>query len=305
MGILDAVPDSWGRKYECDGAAVANSLVDPTSIHFTTKAYFFLIMLSAQPDRAIAINSDRPVIGLAPAGCIEIVPESSELFSRWRHTKHSLLIAMTEQHLLNLTNLEWGDSLREFRLPKLGVVDEKALAIASEIRTELICAPFGYEACIDSLLTLFGIHVLRTYTSLNNQARQKEKIAGGLTPVARKRVLDYIHAHLSEKLAIETLAVVAGLSPSYFTRAFRQSMGQSPHEFIVATRLQAARRMIMTSSAPLSEISKINGFSSNSHMTALMKKTWGQNPTQIRYSDYDMAQGDGDDFQPPSQFHLK
>ncbi len=289
MGILESVPDSWGRKFECDGAAVTNSQVGPTSIHFTTKAYFFLIMFSAQPERAIAINSDRPAIGLAPAGCLEIVPENSDLFSRWRYTKDSLLIAMTERRLLNLTNREWGESLGEFHLPRLGMVDEKALAIASEIRNELACAQFGHETCIESMLTLFGIHVLRTYTTLNNRQPQKVKITGGLTPVARKRVLDYIHAHLSEKLAIETLAVVAGLSPSYFTRAFRQSLGQSPHEFIIATRLRAARGMILTSSTPLREISRLTGFSSNSHMTAIMKKAWGQNPSQIRYSEESAA----------------
>ncbi len=80
-GILDSVPDSWGRKFEGDGAAVTSSNVAPTTIQFTTKAYYFPIMLAAQPERTIAINSDRRTISVAPAGCIEIVSEHSELFS--------------------------------------------------------------------------------------------------------------------------------------------------------------------------------------------------------------------------------
>ena len=284
-GILDSVPDSWGRKFEGDGAAVTNSYVEATAVHFTTKAYFFLIMLTAQPARTIAINSDRREVNVAPAGCLEIVPERSELFSQWQYTKHSMLIALTERRLLGLTHREWGENIPEFHLPRLGVVDKKAMAIASEIRKELITSSFFREESIEALLTFFGIHVLRTYSSLATNRLKKQKFTGGLTTTARKRVVDYVYAHLSEKLTVEKLASIAELSPSYFTRAFRQSLGQSPHEFIIMARLHAARRMILTSHMPLGEISRITGFYSNSHMTASMKRTWGQNPTQIRYLD--------------------
>ena len=304
-GILEAVPDSWGRKFEGDGVAVTNSHVAPTAIHFTTKAYFFLIMLAAQPQRTIAINSDRRTINVAPVGCIEIVPEHAELFSQWRHPKHSMLIALTERRLRRLTHHEWGESIPEFHLPRLGVVDKKALAIASEIRNELLTASLFHEESIESLLTLFGIHVLRTYSYLGANQPQKVKITGGLTPTARKRIVEYIHAHLSKKLTIEKLAAVAELSPSHFARAFRQSLGQSPHEFVLTARLQAAKEMILTSGASLKEISRINGFSSNSHMTTLMKKKWGHNPTQIRYSNYDTAYFDEHVRQPPDRFRLK
>lgn len=240
-------------------------------------------MLSAQPERMIALNSDRSIIGLAPAGCIEIVPQNSELFSRWRHTKHNMLIAITEKRLLNLTHHEWGESLPEFHVPKLGVVDDKALSIVSLIRHELLGSSYGREESIESLLTLFGIHVLRTYTSLNE--RRNPHTIGGLTPLARRRVIDFIHANLACKLTIEKLASIAELSPSYFSRAFRQSFGQTPHELIITTRLQAARNMIVSSNASLEEISRATGFTSNSHMSTVMKKTWGQNPTQVRHSE--------------------
>lgn len=276
------IPEEWGRKFECDGAAVTNSWAGPSSVYFTTKAYFFLIMLSVQPERTIAINSDRSMIGFAPSGCIEIVPENSELFSRWRHTKHSMLIALTEKRLLNLTDKEWGESLPEFFLPKLGVVDQKALDIASLIRQELLCDGLGREESLESLITFFGIHVLRTYTSLST--KQDRNSGGGLTPAARKRVIDFIHANLSEKLTIEKLASIAELSPSYFARAFRQSFGQTPHELVLTTRLQTARNMILASNVSLAEISQATGFSSNSHMSTAMKRVWGESPRQIRHS---------------------
>lgn len=285
MSILESIPEHWGYRFESAGAAIADAQVDPASIHLKTKAYFFLIMLCAQPERTLAINSDRRLTGFAPTGSIEIVPQDSELFSTWRHTKHTMLIAMTEKRLLQLSGREWGEDPGEFHLPRLGVVDEKALAIAAEMRNELVCASFGYEECLESLLTLFGIHVLRTYTSLNKQPAHDLPITGGLSPMVRSRVIEYIHTHLSRKITIETLASIAELSPSHFARAFRQSLGQTPHEFVITTRLQLAKKMIQTSSTSLYEISQLTGFSSNSHMSASMKKAWGQNPSQIRHSE--------------------
>jgi AraC family transcriptional regulator len=274
------VPNSWGRKFECNGAAVTNTLTGPNSIHLTTNAHFFLIMFSAQPERSISINSDRSVIGVAPVGCIEIVPNGSELFSRWLHYKHNLLIAISEDRLQELANRELGTSFIEFHLPKLGVVDAQALAIATQIRNELMLTPLCYQESIESLLTLFGIHVIRNYTALNR--KPVSKVRGGLTPSTRKRVIDYIHANLSRTLTIDKLAAIADLSPSYFARAFQQSLAQTPHEFIVTARLHAAKNMVLNSNVPFREISVTAGFSSNSHMTSLMKKVWGQTPSQIR-----------------------
>lgn len=285
MSILESIPEHWGYRFESAGAAIADAQVDPASIHLKTKAYFFLIMLCAQPERTLAINSDRRLTGFAPTGSIEIVPQDSELFSTWRYTKHTMLIAMTEKWLLQLSGREWGEDPGEFHLPRLGVVDEKALAIAAEMRNELVCASFGYEECLESLLTLFGIHVLRTYTSLNKRPAHDLPVTGGLSPMVRSRVIEYIHTHLPRKITIETLASIAELSPSHFARAFRQSLGQTPHEFLITTRLQRAKKLIQTSSTSLYEISQLTGFSSNSHMSASMKKAWGQNPSQIRHSE--------------------
>lgn len=80
MSILESIPEHWGYRFESVGAAIADAQIDPASIHLKTKAYFFLIMLSAQPERTLAINSDRRLTGFAPIGNIEIVPQDSELF---------------------------------------------------------------------------------------------------------------------------------------------------------------------------------------------------------------------------------
>src|SRR5262245_14645418 len=59
---------------------------------------------------------------------------------------------------------------------------------------------------------------------------------GGLAPGALRRVREYIGEHLTEGIATDTLARIAGLSTGHFNRAFRQSTGDSPHHYIIQNR---------------------------------------------------------------------
>ncbi|OXH85342.1 AraC family transcriptional regulator, partial [Burkholderia multivorans] len=52
---------------------------------------------------------------------------------------------------------------------------------------------------------------------------------GGLAPAVRRRVRDYIDAHLSQPLTLGELADVAALSEYHFSRMFRLSFGRAPH----------------------------------------------------------------------------
>lgn len=280
MGILDAVPNSWGLKFECEGAAVTDTLVGPNSINYVANAYYFLITFVALPKKSTALNSDQVITNFIPAGQLEIVPQGAELFSQWWYPKHSLLIAIKEDRIQKLATHEDAGSFTELQLPKIGIIDHRSLAIAKRIRNELILKPFCYQASIDLLITLFSIYILRTYTSLNKKITPK--VTGGLSARNRKRVLEFIYAHLSEKLTLERLASISDLSPSYFAHAFFQSLGQTPHEFIVAARLHAARELILTSKVPFGKISQSTGFANSSHMSAVIKKTWGKSPSIIR-----------------------
>src|ERR1700730_2567149 len=61
-------------------------------------------------------------------------------------------------------------------------------------------------------------------------------VRGGLPPRALQRVRQYVDAHLNEKIRIHSLANVAGLSIYHFARAFKQSEGLTPHDYVVRCR---------------------------------------------------------------------
>lgn len=239
-----------------------------------------LVMLTPQPDREVALNSDRKSRFLAPAGAIEVVPVHSDLYARWRTDKESLLLAFTPERLQRLAGHQFNRADFEFRPARAGFVDDRAYMLAMMMRDE-----FENETCInelymDSLVTVFSAHMLRTYSSLEDQ--RLPVFRGGLSVRAWKRVDDYIQARLSNRLLIEDLALIAGLSPSHFIRAFRETAGQSPHQYILALRLARAEHLIVTTESPLPEIAKQTGFASHSHMSSALRRHRSKTPTNLR-----------------------
>lgn len=278
--LLNGIPDEWGPKFESEAGAVTRTRTGPNEIRFTAPTHMALVLFTPQPDRLISLSSDQRRLGLAPAGAIEVVPAGSELFARWSVAKENLLLAVSPSRLQRLARLEFDTDDFELQPPNLGHVDDKAHVIARLIREELHRSDNRNEDCLDSLITVFGTYLLRHYSSIRQD--RSHVPTGGLSPHALRRVNDFIQAHLNEKISLAQMAEVAGFSPCHFLRAFRNSTGMPPHQFLVAARLTRARQLIATTDAPLQLIARTAGFHSNSHLTATMQRHWAIRPGDLR-----------------------
>ena len=107
---------------------------------------------------------------------------------------------------------------------------------------------------------------------------------GGLPPSAMRRVREHVEVHLSESMDLAELAGVAGLSVYHFARAFKQSIGVTPHYYLVHRRIERAREMLARSELPLSEIALAAGFSDQSHLARHFRRMLGMTPGQFRWS---------------------
>jgi AraC family transcriptional regulator len=104
---------------------------------------------------------------------------------------------------------------------------------------------------------------------------------GGLAAAAKRRVLEMIDVALEIRLTIEMLAREVGLSSAHFARAFRESLGRAPHQYLLARRLERARRLLETTGASLSDIAQRTGFADQAHFTRLFKRAFGTTPGAI------------------------
>jgi len=96
-------------------------------------------------------------------------------------------------------------------------------------------------------------------------------------------VLGYIRDHLGEDLSVTVLAARAGVSVSHFRRLFQQALGTPPHRYVLATRLEQARKLLAMSSVPIAHIAEECGFSSQSHFTACFRAAHASTPAEYRH----------------------
>jgi AraC family transcriptional regulator len=100
------------------------------------------------------------------------------------------------------------------------------------------------------------------------------------------RVLEYIEAHLSDRLDLHVLSKEAGISPFHFATLFRKAMGATPHRHVEHLRMEAARAMLRDTDKSILDIALTCGFGSASHFAAVFRKRFSQSPTEYRSSQY-------------------
>lgn len=95
-------------------------------------------------------------------------------------------------------------------------------------------------------------------------------------------VLGYIHEHLDEELSAQALAEQAQVSLAHFRRLFQEAMGAPPHRYILAARLEQARKLLTQTTVPISRIAEDCGFSSQSHLTERFRTVHAATPAEYR-----------------------
>jgi AraC family transcriptional regulator len=110
----------------------------------------------------------------------------------------------------------------------------------------------------------------------------------------RRRVHDYIAAHLDQKITNGALAQIAGLSTAHFCAVFKQTEGMSPHRYVLQYRVRRTQRLLASTEMSLAEIADAVGFSNQSHCIQSFRKIVGVTPGHYRcYRPQDSVHSDG------------
>src|SRR6516164_4110607 len=107
-------------------------------------------------------------------------------------------------------------------------------------------------------------------------------LKGGLAVATRRRLRDYIDAHLTQALTLGELAAVANLSEFHLARMFRTSFGLPPHAWIAQQRLERARTLLRTTALPLVDIAMQCGYANASHFSHRFRQGVGVTPAVYR-----------------------
>jgi AraC-like DNA-binding protein len=105
-----------------------------------------------------------------------------------------------------------------------------------------------------------------------------------MVPPARHllRAKDLADARYFEPLTVTDLARAAGLSPAYFSREFRRTFGEAPHQYLLTRRLERAAALLRNTDRTVTEICFAVGLASFGSFVTSFRRVYGAAPLAYR-----------------------
>ncbi|MEQ1821700.1 MAG: AraC family transcriptional regulator [Fimbriimonadaceae bacterium] len=98
------------------------------------------------------------------------------------------------------------------------------------------------------------------------------------------RALQILDRRYGEDLTDAVVASWIGLSTSHFRHLFREVTGQPFSKYLVALRLEKAKKLLVESDLPIGAVALTCGFAGTSHFTRSFTSRFSANPTTLRGS---------------------
>jgi AraC-like DNA-binding protein len=116
-----------------------------------------------------------------------------------------------------------------------------------------------------------------------------------MVPAARHllRAKDLADGRYYEPLTVADLARAAGLSPAHFSREFRRTFGEAPHQYLLTRRLERAAALLRNTDRDVTEICFAVGLASVGSFSTSFQRVYGAAPGEYRATF------------PPAQRHIR
>jgi AraC family transcriptional regulator len=225
-------------------------------------------------ERVIGRTLEREEVG---PGDLSMQSTACPSIWTWARPIDVLHVYISPIHMRHMARLAFDEGVTGVRLHnQLRVTDAVVAQLGFDLIGELR-GPLqpGADAAARAIGDRLLIELLRRHADIDRTTAAFDE-----SVVARLRA--HIDAHVGDRLELPMLARVAGYGVPHFCRLFRDTFGQSPHEYVRERRLEAARRLLATSGIGVGEIAVACGFADQSHLTRCFKLQYGLPPARWR-----------------------
>lgn len=102
-----------------------------------------------------------------------------------------------------------------------------------------------------------------------------------------RRAVEYIQAHYTEDISLNTVAEMVYLHRDYLSRQFKKEVGINYSEYLLKIRLDKAKKLLETTDMRISDVASSVGISNLSYFSTVFNKTYGLKPKEIRKKNFD------------------
>lgn len=234
-----------------------------------------------------ARKGDATVIrGPVRAGSVQIMQAGVR---PWAHHKGSFSVLHLYVTPSFVDRVVFENPLRESFVVELfdpHCATDPAMAVLGDlVLRELRCKRPLQRIRLETLMLKLVIDLVCRHSNASKLLANEEKAGiGRLSPHKLSVSTDYMLEHLSEDITLEHLAGLVGLSPFHFCRAFRESVGATPYQWLITRRMERAQCLLADPAMSVMDIAFETGFNSPSHFATAFRKSVGMTPTAFRRS---------------------
>ena len=124
--------------------------------------------------------------------------------------------------------------------------------------------------------------LLRLKRGARSERARRSEYRGGLMAWQLNRVVDYIEAHLADKITALDLANLINTSVGQLFRAFKISVGVTPFHYIARRRVELACVLMRTTRQPLCQVAVACGLCDQAHLCKKFRRVIGMSPSVWR-----------------------
>ena len=185
-------------------------------------------------------------------------------------TANQMLIYQNNSFTNMKTNLMIFDALCNREILKCGVDLHIANKISNNIKFQINKISLSSELRnIAQKILLTYSKVVRDYTLPNNSSNIK-------------KIILFIRKNLTEKISLEDIAKELFITKEHLSRLFKKEMGITISEYIIKTKIEEAKKMLINTDHNILDIAQLLNFANSSHFSNSFKKITGVSPTDYR-----------------------
>jgi AraC family transcriptional regulator len=255
--------------------------------HFFEHCHVLCIEVSDRPCSARkwmnGESESKPIVH----GDIFIIPEQIRYREQWDGDIEFISLALESGFVAQVAD-ELARSTAVEILPHFPKPDPLIYQIGVALKSALESDGLASLLYAETMATALVAHVLRYYSAY--RSTDSGAIAHHVSGLSRstlsrstvKQVTDYIIDHLDQELSLTELASLAQMSRHHFARLFKQSVGVSPHQYVIQQRVNRAKQLLLRGELSVAEVAYQVGFANQSHLSRHFKRLLGVTPRQLQ-----------------------
>jgi AraC family transcriptional regulator len=226
---------------------------------------------------AIEVGTRRSIMRRVTfrAGDIGFIPRQME---RWVGTgdQQRLVFRISDAALMAACNETSGTAELGHRCK---LVDARLAALIAAVNAERIAGFPSGGLFLDSVEQAIAVALVDAYAGRSHSVRPAR---GGLGPARLRTLKELVHAKIGDELTLTEMAQSVELSQAHFSRMFHKSTGETPHQFVLRSRIERAKEMLRAPETRVLDVAVACGFKTQQHFARVFRQVCGTSPQEYR-----------------------